>query len=257
VMGSNLDDGFAIYPMVEEAEATGVVAGVYAELLQRMPFVPSLFKSLAVCPPYLVLAYEQCESVLDSDALTQRADHLGASVRNTVTPPAQPEVRAALARFVGPLSRMLLLSGGLLLALRGELDAPAAPGRVPPAQTARPDGPAPSQWDAAAPELYGQIRAALDTPLINSIWRQLAAEGQLGVAWSVLAPQVVGSRPAADALQRAALDAARALPWSLAAGPAALSAAGVPDAVPGLAAILDAYVKTLPRVLALTASSAR
>jgi len=58
-MGSNLDDGFAIYPMVEEAEATGVVAAVYAELLRRMPFVPSLFKSLAVCPPYLVLAYEQ------------------------------------------------------------------------------------------------------------------------------------------------------------------------------------------------------
>ena len=66
VVSSNRDDGFAIYPMVEEAEATGVVAGVYAELLSRMrmPFVPSLFKSLAVCPPYLVLAYEQCEGVL-------------------------------------------------------------------------------------------------------------------------------------------------------------------------------------------------
>ncbi len=69
-MASNLHDGYAFYPMVEESEATGVVAGVYTELLQRMPFVPSLFKSLAVCPPYLVLAYEQCGSVLDSDALT-------------------------------------------------------------------------------------------------------------------------------------------------------------------------------------------
>lgn len=256
-MGSNLDDGFAIYPMVEEAEATGVVAAVYAELLRRMPFVPSLFKSLAVCPPYLVLAYEQCEGVLDGDALTQRADLLVASVRDTVTPPVQPEVRAALAGFVGPLGRMLLLSGGLLLALRGELDAPAAAGKIPPAQKVRPDGPAPSQWDAAAPELYGQIRAALDTPLVNSIWRQLAAEGKLAAAWSALAPQVVVSRQAADAVQQGALDAARVLPWSVAAGPAALSAAGVPDAVPGLAAILDAYVKTLPRVLVLTASSAR
>jgi len=256
-MGSNLDDGFAIYPMVEEAEATGVVAAVYAELLRRMPFVPSLFKSLAVCPPYLVLAYEQCESVLDGDTLTQRADQLGASVRDTVEPPAQQQVRATLARFVGPLGRMLLLSSGLLLALRGELDAPAAPGQAPPAQPARPDSPAPSQWEAAAPEVYGQIRAALDTPMVNSIWRKLAAEGQLAEAWSALAPQVVGSRPAADALQRAALDAARQLPWSVAADPAALSAAGVPDAVPGVAAILDAYVKTLPRVLVLASSSMR
>lgn len=81
----------------------------------------------------------------------QRSDHLSASVRDIATPPEQPEVRAALARFVGPLSRMLLLSGGLLLALRGELDTPAAPVNTPPAQTPRPDNPAPSQWDAAAP----------------------------------------------------------------------------------------------------------
>lgn len=220
-----------------------------------MPFVPGLFKSLAVCPPYLVLAYEQCGSVLDSDALTRRADELAVSVRDMVAPPVQPEVRATLARFVVPLARMMLLSGGLLLALRGELDAPAAPGKAPPGRDARSHSPAPSQWEAAAPELYGQIRAALDTPMVNSIWRQLAAHGQLAVAWSVLAPQVVASRPAADALQRAALDAARCLPWSVAAGPAALSAAGVPDAVPGLAAILDAYVKTLPRVLVLASSS--
>lgn len=255
MMASNLDDGYAIYPMVEETEATGVVAGVYAELLQRMPFVPSLFKSLAVCPPYLVLAYEQCGSVLDSDALTQRADQLGASVRDTVAPPVQPEVRATLSRFVVPLAQMMLLSSGLLLALRGEIDAPAALGKAPPGQDARQPSPAPSHWKAAAPELYGQIRAALDTPLINSIWRQLAAVDQLAFAWSALAPQVADSRPPADALQRAALDSARQLPWSVAAGPAALSAVGVPDAVPGMLAILDAYVKTLPRVLVLASSS--
>ena len=46
--GSDLSHGFAIYPMVEEGEATGAVAGVYAALLTRMPFVPSLFKSFAL-----------------------------------------------------------------------------------------------------------------------------------------------------------------------------------------------------------------
>jgi hypothetical protein len=43
----------------------------------------------------------------------------------------------------------------------------------------------------------------------------------------------------------------------MAADPSALSAADVPDAVPGQAAILDAYVKTLPRVLVLASSSVR
>lgn len=78
-MGSNLSDGFAIYPMVDEGEATGVVAGVYAALLTRMPFVPSLFKSFALCPHYLVLAYEQSTGVLYSDALKTAGQGLGAS----------------------------------------------------------------------------------------------------------------------------------------------------------------------------------
>ncbi len=51
-------DGFADYPMVDEDQATGRVAGVYAQLLDGMPFVPSLFESLALCPGYLVLAAE-------------------------------------------------------------------------------------------------------------------------------------------------------------------------------------------------------
>jgi hypothetical protein len=256
LMASNLSDGFAIYPMVEEDEATGVVAGVYAELLTRMPFVPSLFKSFALCPAYLVLAYEQSTGVLDGDALPSAGQQLGASVREVVQPPDQEDVRQSLAQFVGPLGRMLLLSGGLLLALQGELDAPSAPGQAPPARPVEPEQPAPSQWDAPSPELYGQIRGALDTPIVNTIWRQLAGKGQLERAWAVLAPQVQASRAAADDLQARALDAARELPWTVVASRDALSAAGVGDAAAGLTAVLDAYVKTLPRLLVLASSSA-
>ena len=254
-MGSNLDDDFAIYPMVEEAEATGGVAGVYAELLTRMPFVPSLYTSFAVCPAYLVLAYEQSAPLLDGDALPAAGAALGESVRDAVTPPESAEVRATLAQFVGPLGRMLLLSAGLLLALQGELDAPPAPGQAPPARPVEPEEPAPSQWDAPSPELYGRIRADLRTPLINTIWRQLAAEGQLEAAWQALQPQVQASRSAADDLQRRAVQQARELPWSVVAGPEALERAGVADARPGIAAVLDAYVKTLPRLLVLASSS--
>jgi hypothetical protein len=255
-MASNLSDGFAIYPIVEEEEAIGVAAGVYAELLTRMPFVPSLFKSFALCPAYLVLAYEQSAGVLDGDALGTAGQELAASVREAVLPPGQEQVRQTLAQFVGPLGRMLLLASGLLLALQGELEAPPAPGQAPPARPVEPDQPAPSQWDAPSPALYGQIRAAMDTPIVNTIWRQLAAQGHLEQAWSALGPQVATSRAAADELQARAGEAARDLPWTVAASRDALSAGGVGDAAPGMNAVLDAYVKTLPRLLVLASSSA-
>jgi len=79
--------GFAAYPMVEEAQAIGVVAGVYAALLDRMPFVPSLFKSLAVCPAYLVLAAEQAIPALADPAFGALAARLASSVRTAAAPP--------------------------------------------------------------------------------------------------------------------------------------------------------------------------
>lgn len=255
-VGSDLRDEFAIYPMVEEAEATGAVAGVYVQLLDGMPFVPSLFKSLALCPGYLVLACEQAAAVLGEETFESLAQQLSVSVQEAATPPGQEQVRQALAGFVGPLGRMLLLSAGLLLAVEGELDLPPAPGRAPEARPVRPRSPVPSQWDAPAPQLYGQIRAALRTPVVNSIWRALAGDGQLEAAWATLGPQVEGTSAAAEGLLRQALQDARAVPWHVGATPAALQAAGVLDARPGVASILDAYLKTLARILPLVASSA-
>lgn len=253
-MGSDAG-GFVGYPMVEEAEATGAVAAVYAELLDGMPFVPSLFKSLALCPGYLVLAREQAAGVLPDPSFAEAAQHLVSSARSAVRPPAGAEVRAALSEFAGPLSRMLVLAAGLRLALDGDLDAPAAPGRAPELRPVEPRSPAPSPQDAPAPEIYGRIRAVLETPLINSIWRSLAGRGLLGAAWAELEPQAAAARPAAEALRECAVAAARRMPWQVAATPAALEAAGLADARPGMANVLDAYVTTLPRVLVLVASS--
>ncbi|MDK3257373.1 hypothetical protein QOZ86_12785 [Blastococcus capsensis] len=243
------------YPMVEEAEATGVVAGVYADLLDGMPFVPSLFKSLALCPGYLVLAHEQAAPMLSDASFGSSAQQLVSAVRELAQPPADADVRAGLAEFAGPLSRMLLLTAGLRLALDGELDVPSAPGDAPAPRPVEPRSPAPSPQDAPAPHLYGEIRAALETPIVNSIWRTLAGRGLLEPAWAALRPQVAAGRPAADDLQLRASEAARRLPWRVAATPAALEQAGLTDARPGMAAVLDSYLATLPRVLVLAASS--
>ncbi|MQA04527.1 MAG: hypothetical protein GEV07_18030 [Streptosporangiales bacterium] len=55
------------YPMVEPGAATGKVAAVYAQIAEVMPIVPSLFKSLAACPPYLALAWDQAAPALRDD----------------------------------------------------------------------------------------------------------------------------------------------------------------------------------------------
>ena len=238
--------------MVEVADAHGVVAAAYGDLLARMPFVPSLFKSLALCPQYLVLANEQAAD----DALLDRgAEQLIAAVRAVVEPPEEP-ARSTAGCYAMPIGRMLLLSAGLRLALQGELSAPSAPGRVPPGAPPPGAGGAPTVHSAPAGELYGQVRAALGTPIVNTVWRGLAEAGQLGAAWAVLLPQVPRARQEAVSLATRADELAREAAWPVVADRAALDRDGASDAAAGMAAVLDAYRTTLARVLVLAASSA-
>ncbi len=149
------------YPMVEEDEATGRVAAVYAAALEQAPFVPSLLKSLAVCPPYAVLAWEQGAAVLASADAAETVERLAASVTDAAAPPADPRDRRLLAGFVEPLGRMLLLSCGLLAALEGALPGrPSARGAAPRrrrsrcARASRPPALSPrtpTSWAASVP----------------------------------------------------------------------------------------------------------
>lgn len=245
------------FPMVEEDVATGRVAAVYAAASAHAPFVPSLLKSPAVCPHYLVLAWEQVEPVLDDPALSEGASRLAAEERWTATPPPDPGDRDVLGGFVAPIGKMLLVSCGLLAALDGRLAerpgavgaAPAAPGRFPqrsvPSLRELPENAA----------VIGRIRAALGTPIVNSVWRKAAAEGRLERLWDELEPQVPLACGAADRLRERAMTSALQLPWRTAAGRVALETAGIADAEPAMRVILDAYGVTLARVLSLIASS--
>lgn len=176
-------------------------------------------------------------------------------MRQETSPPEQAAVRETLAEFVSPLARMLLLASGLWLGLHDELDLPPAPGAAPAARPVRPSAPAPTPRDTSDDEVYGEIRALLRTPMINTVWRRLAERDQLADAWRALRPYATSTARSAGALQQRALESARGLDWSVAASPAALAASGVPDATAGMAAVLDAYLDTLPRVLVLASSS--
>jgi hypothetical protein len=255
-MASDLTKAIAIYPMVEEHEATGRVAAVYSHILRSMPFVPSLFKSLAVCPAYLVLAWDQTVHAMSEDALADAAAELASTAAGAGQPPAQVEVRDTVSQFVVPLSRMLLLSMGLLHALNGEVAGTSASPETPSAGGVT-ERQVPSQWDTPqAWETFGDIRAVLQTPIVNTIWRVLAERGLLDAAWAELRPRVAATRDDAQALQQLACDRARSLHWPVVADAIALDAAGVADALPGMTGVLDAYVKTLPRVLVLAGPAA-
>lgn len=244
------------YPMVEDDEAVGRVAAVYAAALEGAPFVPSLLKSLALCPPYLVLAWEQAAPVLGDSAMSDTARELAAEVQDAAVPPGERHDRELLSEFVEPLARMLLLACGLLAALDDDLPglSPAVPRDLEPPRSplARPI-PTVAELVTAAP-VFGRIRAGLDTPIINTIWRRVAAEGRLEAIWSHLEAQTAVTRPRAAELQRAAMVAARDLPWTCVADRRSLAGVGIADAAPGAVAILEAYVNTLPRVLTLVAS---
>ncbi|WP_249523272.1 hypothetical protein [Modestobacter marinus] len=80
---------------------------------------------------------------------------------------------------------------------------------------------------------------------VSTAGRSLAGRDLREPAWG----------PSAAQLQATASEVARGLPWRVAASPAALEEAGLTDARPGMAAVLDAYLATLPRVLVLVASS--
>lgn len=246
----------AAYPMVEETDATGAVAAVYADLLAGgAQFVPSLFKSLALCPAYLVLAHDQA-AVQAETAFADAAHELAGTVRGAARPPPDAQTREQLGGFVPPLARMLLLTAGLREALDGRLSAPPAQPRELPARPVQPPRQAPPTAQAGEPERFGEIRTALRTPIVNTIWRELAASDRLDGAWSALGPQVPTTASAAEELRRRALDVAAGLPWKSAATPDSLAAHGAADAGPGMRAVLSAYLLTLPRVLALVASSA-
>jgi hypothetical protein len=184
----------------------------------------------------------------------QAAADLAGAVRTAATPPEDPTVREALAGFLTPIGTMLLACQAWAEALAGRLPGEAAAVEMPPASgPIQPHRHIPPASETGTAEIYGRIRAGLRTPLINSIWRSLAARGLLEPAWSALEPQIDVTRQTAHTLGEQARHAARELSWPVVADSTALENAGIADAAPGMAAILDAYTTTLPRVLTLVA----
>lgn len=247
------------YPMVDEGDASGLVAAVYEEVLEHFPMVPSLFKSLACNPTYLALAWDQTRHVLETEEFASGADALVEQAGDLVQGRVTTDLRELLTEFEDALSRMLLVAAGLQLALDGTITGHAAtPRHGEPAGTPDPerDVPTTEQLDAA---LVGAIRHDLATPIVNSVWRAAAPRGLDLAAWQEIAAVTHEDwfASACSTLEDTARDNATALSWRTVASPDALREHGVHDAEQAMGALLRAYLTTLPRVLVLVASTAQ
>lgn len=244
-------DPYAVYPMVEEGDASGRVAAVYADALRRLPFIPSFLKSVAVCPPYLVLAWEQASSVVDARAFSEAKTTLMTAARGTGPAPRVSERATDVLRTVAdPTAQMILLAFGLDAALSGDLVGAPATGRLGTDATPDLSAHRPAPLD---PTTFARVRAAMDTPIVNTVWRNLSSAGEFDSSWPELERVLLEARDASVMLQDVAHQLTMRLPWKRVASPAALEAAGIGDALPGMRSVLQAYMKTLPRLLALVA----
>jgi hypothetical protein len=100
-------------------------------------------------------------------------------------------------------------------------------------------------------ELYADIRAVIGLPLVNLVYRHLAATGRLEDAWSALRPNLTHPALAEGAAELAAIAGTDAVArLSL----VALRAVGVEGELPGARATLEAYNHANSRnLIALTA----
>ncbi len=170
-----------------EEEATGLVAAIFADVRRRMPFVPALFKALAVDPSVLEIAWLQARELYDDP----RTEHVAAALLEVagearLSYRAPEPVRMAVAPFVGELPAMLLIVTSLRLALDLELprrQRPAAP--IPPASSS-PEPVVPESREEHP--LFGQIRATYGTAYVPSMYRSLAALGVLEDPWQAIGP---------------------------------------------------------------------
>jgi hypothetical protein len=180
-------------PMRHEEEAHGLVAAVFADVRSRMPFVPALFKALAVDPSALELAWLQGRALYDDPRshaaaaeLREAAGEAGPAYR------ASEPVRQAVAPFAQELPAMLLIATSLLLALDGVLavrpkpELRLSPGRSDP-------GPGLPESREEHP-LFAEIREVYGTAYVPSMFRSLAALGLLEQPWRAIGPFLTSPR---------------------------------------------------------------
>jgi hypothetical protein len=181
-------------PLLHEEDVEGVVSSVFLDIRARMPFVPALFKVLAIDPESLVAAWLQARAIFDDPGSHAAADEIRKSAQVGIGFRPSHRVGEVLAPYAAELPFMLLIVTSLQLSLSGELARQPAPELDLPAAAPVPK---PAFDDRAEHPLFDVICSAYGTQHLPSIFRTLAANGVLEETWNAIGPFLASSEGAA------------------------------------------------------------
>lgn len=262
-------------PMVAEWEASGRVAAVFADIRRAFPYVPLVYRALAIQPGGLAVVWSHVRQVLHDPGLVGAARHLEQADPTTtpllalplvhLTQPRQDALRAIFSHFAQTLPAQLLAVTSVGLALAGDATGGPVPPTVPPLTGPYP----PPSVDLVEPDeaaepvrhRFRQVRALLGLPYIEAPWRVLASDPVLlETVWLGVTRHLARDafhdheRHLAETVRRLAAE----LTPSHVASPEALAAVGCEEALPALRRLVALMAAGLLRhtVISLAAVAA-
>lgn len=250
-------------PEVTEAEAQGPTKAMYEDIKNslRVPFVPALFRSLAVYPYYLTLAWNS----LKPNALTVYFERSADDVRRYASeatssasrpPAAEGEVGNALRVLNYADPKVLLAASALRVATTGQMPRMTVLPRGDKQQIVPgiPEGAA----DIGGGPLPGgleELRSTLGWDIVPDEFHVLGRSVPYltAVTPAVTAlTQDAAFRRTQIVLRRMTNDAVAALPYRMDIGPHVLRQSGLSESnIDGIRAVLDGYDRAMPGVTLL------
>ena len=250
-------------PMIAEREATERVRAIYVDIRRAFPYVPMLFRALAIQPVGLMLAWEHARAVLRSPHMAAAALSLERAATpdrplvdvpwRTLSVSRQAALRAILGHFAQTMPLHGLMAASLVLSLGGAISGDPLSLSDWHAERHEPVQPEidliePDEAPPALRERFAQIRALVGLPYVEALWRALASDPVLlDAVWSAMSRH----------LDRDGFQAHEA---SLLAGVRDLAVTVTPDRILSAMAMTRAGIdETLPavaRLVSLMASGA-
>ena len=177
-----------------------------------MPFVPAIFRALAADPETLEAAWLQARAIYDDPRASEAGKRLVAAAGSELEYRAPDSVRRAVAPFRAELPLLLLIVTSLGLSLDGGLPLHTKPAAGLPEPGLLPESPV-AEYPGEHPA-YEAIRAVYGTTHVPVMFRALAAEGLLEVAWAGIGPYLASPQGGAHValVRTTAEDEARRFP---------------------------------------------
>ena len=259
---------------VSEAEAQGKIKDTFEDIKAtlRVPYVSSVFRELAVCPDYLLMAWRalkpNAQTVFferSADEIRSRAAEAVSISESTLWPPRDADAKRIIRVFHYAVPKVFLATEALRSATNGQQPMlaqlpPTAKRQIAPGIPLDADFlglPDPVQLDDRVRAVLDDMASTLGLPFADGDYRILARWPDYALsAWQVWRPNIGKPhyRQLERDLRRLAGEALSTLPFRMEIYPHALRLAGLSEQqLDGVRATLDSFSKALPGLVAHSA----